>query len=103
MGRRPADRQMAHFFCELLARLQTVKFATADSFEFPLTQEQLGDTLGVPTVHVNRMLQQLRDDGLITLAGKRLSILDLERLQAFAEFNSKLSSSEEGKKALLYV
>lgn len=86
-GRRPTDKQMAHLFCEILLRLQTVGLATENSFDFPVTQEELSDTLGVSTVHVNRVLQQLRTDGLITLTGKRLTILDVPRLQEFAGFN----------------
>jgi CRP-like cAMP-binding protein len=87
MGRRPADRQMAHLFCELLVRLQSVGVATENGYEFPPTQEELADTLGLSTVHVNRMLQQLREDGLLTLTGKKLTILDRERLEEFADFN----------------
>jgi CRP-like cAMP-binding protein len=87
MGRREADKQMAHIFCELLVRLQTVGLATEDSFELPMTQEELGDTLGLSTVHVNRVLQQLRGDGLITLKGKHLAIHDVERLKEYAEFD----------------
>ncbi len=87
MGRRPADRRMAHLFCELHLRLESVGAATDNSFDFPATQEELGDTLGLSSVHVNRMLQQLRDDGLLTLTGKRLTILDRRHLEDFAEFD----------------
>ena len=68
-------------------RLQNVRLATQNSYEFPLTRAELADTLGVSVVHVNRMLQQLRADGLITLQGKRLTIPDVERLQEFAGFD----------------
>ena len=87
MGRRPADKQMAHLFCELFVRLQSVGETTGTSFDFPLTQDELADTLGVSTVHVNRMLQQLREDGLIILKGKTLTNLDLDGLKAFADFD----------------
>lgn len=87
MGQRPADRQMAHFFCELFVRLQAVGLAKDNGLELPLTQEELGDTLGLSTVHVNRVLQQLRSDGLIVLRGKMLSIPDFAKLKAFAGFD----------------
>jgi CRP-like cAMP-binding protein len=87
IGRRPADKQIAHLFCELLLRLRTVGLASEDSFDFPVTQDELADTLGLSAVHVNRTLQHLREQGLITLAGKRLTIPDVERLEAFADFN----------------
>ncbi len=87
VGSRSVDKRMAHLFCELLLRLQAVGLATGNGFDFPLTQDEFGDTLGVSTVHVNRVLQQLRADGLITLKGKRLTIHDVAALQEFAEFN----------------
>jgi CRP-like cAMP-binding protein len=87
MGRRPADKQMAHLFCELLERLRSVGLVTDNSFEFPLTQEELGDTLGLSTVHVNRTLHDLREAGFMSLSGKRLSVRDVAGLKAFAEFN----------------
>jgi CRP-like cAMP-binding protein len=87
MGRRPADKQLAHLLVELLVRLQAAGLATENSYEFPVTQAELGDTLGISTVHVNRMLQQLRKDGLLTLRGNRLTITDVDGLKAFAEFN----------------
>jgi CRP-like cAMP-binding protein len=87
MGRRAADKQMAHLFCELFTRLQTVGLTNGNGFDFPLTQEELADTLGVSNVHVNRMLQELRDYGLITLKGRTLTIPDFERLSEFADFD----------------
>lgn len=87
MGRRPADKQIAHLFCELLVRLRSVGLADDDSFDLPVTQEELADTVGMSPVHINRVLQHLRQDGLITLQGRVLTILDFERLKAFAEFD----------------
>jgi CRP-like cAMP-binding protein len=87
MGRRPADKQLAHLLVELLVRLQAVGLATENSYEFPVTQAELADTLGISTVHVNRVLQQLRKDGLLTLRGNRLTIIDVDASKEFAEFN----------------
>lgn len=87
MGRRPADKQMAHLFCELLLRLESVGKAKGNSFDFPVTQTDLGDTLGLSPVHVNRVLQQLRADGLIALSDKTLKVLDREGLEEFAGFD----------------
>jgi CRP-like cAMP-binding protein len=87
LGRRSADQRLAHLFCELLIRLQTVGLADHNSFAMPLTQEELADTLGLSTVHVNRMMMELREKELITTNGKRLTINNVERLQDFAQFN----------------
>jgi CRP-like cAMP-binding protein len=87
MGQRSAGPQLAHLICELYFRLQMIDLAAADSFSFPFTQEELGDALGLSSVHVNRVLHQLREDGLISLQGRLLTILDLPRLERFAGFN----------------
>jgi CRP-like cAMP-binding protein len=87
MSRRPADKRTAHLICELLVRLQAVGLATDNSFVLPLTQRQLADTLAMTGVHLNRIMRQLRLDGLITLKGHTVTIPDVERLKSFAEFN----------------
>ena len=87
MGRRTALARVAHLFCELLVRLQIAGAADEDSYDFPLTQLQLGDCLGLTSVHVNRTLQELRKNGLIELRSKRLRILDLAGLQRIAQFD----------------
>lgn len=89
MGQRPADRQMAHLICELLVRLQTVGYADENGFEFPLSQIDLADTLGLSVVHVNRTLQFLRGKHLIIWKHKRVHIPNVRQLKAFADFNPK--------------
>lgn len=86
IGRRTSEERLSHLFCELLTRLRAVDLVDGNSVRFPLTQFDLGDTMGLSYVHVNRTLQSLRQQELITLRGKVLSILDLPRLVALAEF-----------------
>ncbi|WP_264050538.1 helix-turn-helix domain-containing protein [Methylobacterium flocculans] len=88
VGSRSAVERLAHLFCELLVRLRAVDRTEGDSFELPVTQAELGDTTGLSNVHVNRSLQELRRQGLIELKGRRLTILNLPRLRAVAEFRS---------------
>lgn len=87
LGHRPADKRLAHFFCEMLLRAKAVGLTEDDSFDLPVTQEELGDTMGLSTVHINRMMQELRGQGLVTSKGKRLIVNDLEKLMAFADSN----------------
>ena len=87
MGQRPANQQIAHVFCELLVRLQAVNRATDNAYEFPLTQEEFSDALGLSAVHINRNLQELRRMGLVILNGGKLTIPDVGRLKEFAGFN----------------
>jgi CRP-like cAMP-binding protein len=87
IGVRSAEHRVAHLLCELLLRLDTVGLTNGNSYELPITQAELADTTGLTSVHVNRVLQRLRRDGLITLRGKHLVILDVARLKAFSGFN----------------
>ncbi len=86
VGRRAAVERVAHLFCELHARLQVVGLVERDSFELPVTHADLADTTGLSPVHVCRSLQQLRQRGLIEFKSRRLTILDLPRLQLLADF-----------------
>lgn len=92
MGRRSALEHTAHLICELFLRLRAVGLTEDDSFKLPLTQADLGDTLGLSTVHVNRVVQDLRKKGLITWRGETLVIDDWERLQQLAEFDATFLS-----------
>lgn len=87
LGRMEARERLAHFFCELRDRLNAIGLMQDNIYELPITQEELGDAFGMSTVHVNRMLQELRADGLITSRGRNLAINDWERLQQVAEYN----------------
>ena len=62
--------------------------AREDGYELPITQKDLADTTGLTPVHVNRALKSLGQQGLIELSGDHLTILDLARLEALAEFKS---------------
>ena len=88
IGGRPGEQRLAHLFCELLMRLQTVGLADGNnSYELPITQNELGETMGLTLVHVNRVLQRLRAKGLITLRNKHLVINDAQALMEFGQFN----------------
>ncbi|MCH2487781.1 MAG: Crp/Fnr family transcriptional regulator [Erythrobacter sp.] len=87
IGQRSAFESIAHLFCELWLRLSEVGLTKGYTFALPFTQEQLGDTMGLTPVHVNRTLQRMREEGLITLKSKELVIEDIERLRQIADFN----------------
>ncbi len=87
-GSRDARERIAHLICEMLIRYRVVGETTDDAFAFPLTQDDLADATGMTPIHVNRMLRQLRSEGLINLKGKVLTVLDPERLQEVAQYDS---------------
>jgi CRP-like cAMP-binding protein len=87
VGQRTAYERIAHLICETFIRVATVGLAEGNSCPFPITQVDIGDATGLTPVHVNRMLQELRQDGLIELRARRLVIPELERLKEVAFFN----------------
>jgi CRP-like cAMP-binding protein len=87
LGRRTAQTRLAHFLCEVSYRLKLSERSDLDAFEFPLTQSELADVLGLSTVHVNRVLQALRGRGLIELGRNRLMIQNKTGLYEVGEFD----------------
>jgi CRP-like cAMP-binding protein len=87
-GHLPALGQISHFFCELFTRLSVVGLTEGRSFDLPIGQADLGDAMGLSTVHVNRCLKALRRDGLLDWTGGRVSILDWRGLKSLAEFDA---------------
>jgi CRP-like cAMP-binding protein len=87
LGQLPAIGQIAHLLCEIEARLAALGRVRDGGFELPLTQEDVADCLAITPVHVNRMVQQLRSDGLIEWRRGRMTLLDLDRLRRLAEFD----------------
>jgi CRP-like cAMP-binding protein len=89
MGQQTADRQAAHLLCELRARFEAVGMAGPDWFNNPFTQEHLANVLGISPVHMNRVIQRLRDLGLISYQahGHVIRFPSLPKTQQFAEFD----------------
>lgn len=86
-GRRSALQQVACLFCELLTRYQIAGLTEDDSFPLPVTQAHLADACGLTSVHLNRVLQTLRGDGLIAWSGGDVRIGDPARLAAVGGFD----------------
>jgi CRP-like cAMP-binding protein len=93
-ARRSAYERISHLILELFLRLKTTGHTNGMSFNMPLTQELIADALGLTMVHVNRTLRQLRDDGLIKMNNKCVTLLDFDALSLVSDFdNSYLSES----------
>ena len=87
LGRREAYGRIAHLLCEVMTKLKAVGLADGVTCELPITQAELGDALGLSTVHVNRVLQELRGNDLITLRGGVLTVQDWGGLTHAGEFD----------------
>ncbi|MDR6789937.1 CRP-like cAMP-binding protein [Sphingomonas sp. BE138] len=96
IGRLDAAGRLAHFLLETYHRLRAVGVADGGTFEFALTQQDLGEGLGLTSVHVNRMLRRLREGGLAEFARGTVRILDHDRLARLGEFDPDYLYLEEG-------
>lgn len=86
VGRRDSRTRTAHILCELSVRQKAAGLASNGQFEMPMTQEQLGDALGLTPVHVNRTLKILVEDGLIRRNRRRVTIADWQALMRAGDF-----------------
>lgn len=89
VGQRNARARVSHLICEIVFRQNAAGFCRGMTFEWPMTQEQFGDSTGLTAVHVNRMLKLLRNDGIITYAKSKITILDWNRLKSAASFSQE--------------
>ena len=92
VGRRDARTRLAHLLCEFAMRMKTQGLTGdedgGESYELPMTQEQLGDALGLTSVHVNRTLKSLAAEGVLTRRGRRIQFGDWERMRHIADFSA---------------
>ena len=88
MGRRSAYARVAHLLCEVYVRLQRMDLVQNNRCRFPITQNHLADAVGLSGVHTNRVLQQLRANGLIELRSRELIVRDWAGLVAAGEFDA---------------
>ena len=88
IGRRNALERTAHYMLEFGARLRLVGLGTRYGYDCPLSQYMLADALGLSAVHVNRVLRQLREMGLLTFQKGQVTFDDFDGLVALAKFDT---------------
>ncbi|MEA2999707.1 MAG: hypothetical protein QOK17_1540 [Sphingomonadales bacterium] len=89
VGRRDSRARIAHLLCEFSLRLEAAGLARNHRYELPMTQEQLADAVGLTSVHVNRVLRQLAEEGLIRRDRRHIVIADWARLRDAGDFNER--------------
>jgi CRP-like cAMP-binding protein len=89
VGQRPAPARLAHVMTELRERLRIIERLNGNSFEMPLTQEQIGEALGITAVHVNRVIKQLRQEGIVEFNRGRVSVLNETKFEELADFDDR--------------
>ena len=86
LGRTNAKARVAALLLELRNRLRATDKSITDGFMLGLTQEEVGDATGLTAVHVNRMLRQLEEEGLIARENGRVTLVDEQSLCRAANY-----------------
>lgn len=89
VGRRNAHERVGHLLCEFALRLESAGIAPDRSYELPMTQEQLGDAVGLTPVHVNRVLKALAMRDFIGRDRRQIRIIDWAGLRDASDFNAR--------------
>lgn len=89
VGRRDSRARVAHLLCEFSLRMEAAGLASNHHYELPMTQEQLADAVGLTSVHVNRVLKHLGEEGLITRDRRSIVIEDWQRMREAGDFNER--------------
>jgi CRP-like cAMP-binding protein len=100
VGRRDARSRIAHMLCEFSLRLEAAGLAKDHRYELPMTQEQLADSVGLTSVHVNRVLRQLAEEGLISRNRRSVVIEDWARMREAGDFNERYLHHDAAAAAL---
>lgn len=82
-----ATQRVAHFLCEMNARLLAIDESDGSNFALPMTQADIGEVCGLTNVHVNRVLRELREAGLCQVRSSQVHITDLKGLTSKALFD----------------
>ena len=88
-GRTSAKARVAAFLLDMFHRLRVTDDSIEDSFDLKLTQEEIGDSIGLTSVHVNRMIRQMEQEGLISRTNGRFRMLDMERLEDIGHYTNR--------------
>ncbi|MDQ2877646.1 MAG: Crp/Fnr family transcriptional regulator [Pseudomonadota bacterium] len=96
LGRTSAKARVAAILIEMRNRMRVLDKTVGDSFTLGLTQEEIGDATGLTAVHVNRMLRQLEDDGMIARENGRVTFTDERALARAANFIDRYAGLDLG-------
>jgi CRP-like cAMP-binding protein len=96
VGRRDAFTAIAHLLCEFAMRAELAEIGQTTSYELPMTQEQLADAVGLTSVHVNRTLMRLEEEGHIRRNRRMIEIDDWQNLAKVADFQPRYLHMQNG-------
>lgn len=95
IGRLSTRERVLNLLLDLHDRLDAAGLVKENTFRLPVTQEMFADALGLSIVHINRTLQQLRREGLISLKGGTVTLHNRQRLDALACYQAESAAAPD--------
>jgi CRP-like cAMP-binding protein len=92
VGGSSARTRVAHFLNEFAARTKSRGLSDGLRFSLPMSQEQIGDSVGITPVHVNRAIRSLVESGLINHTNRKYEIVDLSGFRQAGQFSERFLS-----------
>jgi len=80
LGRMKAEERLAAFLLSMSKRYQALGYSTTE-LRLPMSRQDLGDYLGLALETVSRLFSRFQEEGLITVQGRSIRLLSLERLR----------------------
>ncbi|WP_439139634.1 Crp/Fnr family transcriptional regulator [Roseicyclus sp.] len=88
LGKSSAETRIAYAMCELCLRVNPFGLVAGRAFRLPLTQQVLGEYVGLSSVHVNRTIRAMARAGVLDYRGQiEVMIHDLPALAAMAQID----------------
>ena len=80
LGKKTADEKLATFLLSLSKRFQKRGFS-ATEFQLSMSRSDIANHLGLAVETISRLFSRFQEEGLISVAGKTLSMNDIEKLR----------------------
>jgi CRP-like cAMP-binding protein len=87
IARLAPQQRLSSLLLEVAYRREQAALGPGQSFDFPFTQRDLGDSLGLTAIHINRLLRLLREQQYLRFQHWRLEFLDQPTLTDIAGFS----------------
>ena len=90
--RRDGEARLALFLLQTMARLRLMNDNIYDQFYCPLNQQEIGEIIGITSVHVSRTLMKMEKLGLIARHKRFIKLLDEEELKKMSNFENRFEN-----------
>ena len=91
LGRKSAVERISSLMVEFMDRMKGAGKSHSDRFPMPLTQSEIGDVVGLTPIHVNRVMRDLKNRGIIEARSRFVTVRDQAELRAIANASGSLN------------